>query len=111
MRANPPRPINLSPDRPPDDSGFLIIRFKPGALASRQAKLAAAAKESGLHALADLLTANKLRAQPLITSLKRAGLEKLEQEAIQGDTPPLRSLTSDWRLASARDPPALPGWQ
>src|SRR5262249_32900644 len=96
--TNPPRPINLPPDPPPDDSGFLIIRFKLGALGSKKTELAAAAKESSLHALADVLTAGELRAQPLITSLNRAELEKLEQEAMQGDTPPLRSLTSYWRL-------------
>jgi serine protease len=96
--TNPPRPINLAPDPPPDDSGFLIIRFKPGALGSRQAKLAAAAKQSGLRALSDILDEYKLASQPLVTSLNRAKLEKLEQEAMQGDTPPMRSLTSYWRL-------------
>src|SRR5438445_7605545 len=65
--SDPPRPINVPPDAPPDDSGFLVIRFKPGALGSRQVELAAAAKESGLHALAGVLAADKLRVQPLIT--------------------------------------------
>ncbi len=42
----PPRPINLQADPPPDDSGFLIVRFKVGTLGAKQLELPAAAKEA-----------------------------------------------------------------
>jgi hypothetical protein len=41
--ADPPRPINLPTDPPPDNSGFIIVRLKPGAMALH-GDLAAAAK-------------------------------------------------------------------
>ena len=96
--THPPRPINLPPDPPEDESGFLVVRFKPGALDSKPGELAAAAKEAGLQALVNALDTFKLNSRPLITSVKAADLEKIEQGAMQGETPPLRSLLNYWRL-------------
>ena len=94
----PPRPINLPSDRPPDDNGFIIIRLRAGALDSRQRDLAAAAKQASLNALIQTLDAFKLSAKPLITSIKPDELERIEQAALGGDPSPLRSLSAYWRL-------------
>src|SRR5438067_4270604 len=94
----PPRPINLGADPPPDDSGFLIIRFKLGILAQQHGELATAAKKAGLTALTQLLDAFKLTARPLITSIKPDELERIEKAALRSELPPLRSLSTYWRV-------------
>jgi len=94
----PPRPINLRGDPPPDDSGFLIVRFKAGTINNQYADLATAAKKAGLLALNHTLDAFKLTAKPLITSIKSEELERFEQAALAADYPPLQSLTAYWRV-------------
>src|SRR5947207_872862 len=74
--SKPPRPINLHADPPPDDSGFLIVRFKAGALPPRHRELASAAKEAGLLALVKMFEAFDLTARPLVTSIKAEELER-----------------------------------
>lgn len=94
----PPRHINLPPNPPPDDSGFLIVRFKEGILALEQRELSAAAKQAGLHALLKTLDTFKLTARPLITSVSAVDLAKIEHAALQGELPPSRSLSTYWRI-------------
>jgi len=94
----PPRPINVGGDRPPDDSGFLIIRFKTGALIAKSRELVAAAKQAGMVALSQTLDAFKISAKPLITSVKSDELERLEAAALEAELTPVRSLSSYWRL-------------
>src|SRR5262245_45266925 len=96
--SKPPRPINVGPDRPPDDSGFLIVRFKPGTLSAKSRELASAAKQSGLVALHQTLESFKIGATPLITSVKPDELARLESAAMQAELTPLRSLSTYWRV-------------
>lgn len=102
----PPRPINLQADPPPDDSGFLIVRFKTGVLETRQRELASAAKGAGLVALIKTLEIFDLIGMPLITSIGADEMERLERAAFASEFPPLRSLTSYWRV-NTRKPPHL----
>jgi hypothetical protein len=95
--ADPPRPINLPTDPPPDNSGFIIVRLKPGAMALH-GDLAAAAKQAGAHALSAILEQFGLIGRPLITSIKPDELERLEGRAMESATPPLRSLALYFRL-------------
>ena len=81
-----------------DDSGFLIVRFKPGTLTAKSRELAPAAKQAGLLALHQILEAFKIVARPLVTSLKSDELERLESAAIQEELPPLGSLSTYWQL-------------
>jgi len=94
----PPRPINLSGDPPPDDSGFLVVRFKASTLDARHGDLAAAAKQAGLKALMQLLDTFRLSSRPLITSIKPDVLERIEKEALGSELHPLQSLSTYWRL-------------
>src|SRR5258706_11133491 len=71
-----PRPINLPVDAPPDNNGFLIVRFKTGTLDTRHGDLAAAAEQAGMPALVELLEAFGLPSRPLITSIKPDELAK-----------------------------------
>jgi serine protease len=94
----PPRPINLPADPPPDEGGFLIVRFKPGTLAAGQRDLGAAAKEGGLKELIQILDGFKVNARPLITSITHDELQRLERAALRSEFPPLHSLLDYWRL-------------
>ncbi len=94
----PPRPINLGGDPPPDDNGFLVVRFMPGALSVRHGDLATAAKRAGLKALTQILDTFKLSSRPLITSVEPDDLERIEKAALGGEFKPLRSLSAYWRL-------------
>jgi hypothetical protein len=90
----PPQPVNVPVDRPPDDSGFLIIRLKAGVLTPRNRDLAGAAKEAGRKALIEILSTFKLASQPLITSIPLDELLKLEQAALRSEFRPARSLSN-----------------
>lgn len=94
----PPQPVNVPLDRPPDDSGFLIVRFKAGALTPRNRDLAAAAKEAGRKELIQVLSTFKLTSHPLITSIPLDELLRIEQTALQSEFRPARSLSNYWRL-------------
>ncbi len=94
----PLRPINLAADVPPGDSGFLIIRLKPGTLVAKRPDLTAVAKEAGLQALVQVLDNFKLTGRPLITSIKPEELARIEQRAMGAELTPLRSLSTYWRL-------------
>jgi hypothetical protein len=94
----PPGPINLQGDPPPDDSGFLIVRFKAGTLDVRHGDLAAAAKQAGLTALIHTLDTFKLNSKPLITSIKPEDLDRIEKAALGSEFRPLHSLSDYWRL-------------
>jgi serine protease len=93
-----PPPINVAADRPPDDDGFLVVRFKPGTISAERGELGAAAKKAGLHALVQILETYKLTSRPLITSIKQEELGRLEAAAHRGELPPQRSLSDYWRL-------------
>lgn len=94
----PARPINLLADPPSDDTGFLVIRLRAGALVARHGELSAAAKDAGLHALGQALKTFKLNSAPLVTSVKPDELARIEQAALASEFPPLRSLSAYWRL-------------
>jgi len=100
----PPRPINLRGDPPPDDTGFLIVRFKANSLDARHGDLVAAGKQAGFEALIQTLDAFKLSSRPLITSIKPDQLELIEKAAVGGELPPLRSLSDYWRLDARHAP-------
>ena len=94
----PRRPVNVPPDRPPENNGFLVVRLQPGAAGPEAGDLAAAAKKAGLRALGALLERYELRSRPLVTSIKPGELAALERAAAGTEHPPLRSLGSYWRL-------------
>ena len=103
----PPRPINLRGDPPPDNSGFLIVRFRAGTLDARHGDLAAAAKQAGLVALIQTLDAFNLSSRPLITSIKPDDLERIEKAALEAELRPLQSLSDYWRLDIRNATPQL----
>lgn len=92
------RPINVQVDRPPDDSGFLIVRLKSGTVSARGGDLAAAAREAGHRELVQILETYRLTPRPLITSTGQEDLERLERAALQSESPPLHSLSTYWRF-------------
>ena len=96
--AHKPQPVNLHGDRPPDDSGFVIVLFRAGALPPGNRELVAAANEAGRLALVEMLEDLDLPSSPLITSVGVEELERLERVASESELPPLHSLSNYWRL-------------
>jgi subtilisin family serine protease len=95
---HPPIPINLRNPRPPDETGFLIIRLKAGSAPNLNVDLATAADESGATQVSETLRAFSLRAQPLLDSETAARLRKLEQKTANHKFAPSHSLSDYWRV-------------
>ncbi len=101
-RPNSPTPINLGGERPPDDTGFLIVRFKPDALRLEHANLENAAAEAGLLHINKMLKAFNLIAAPTIRSVMRNQVRELEARIAKKKFAPEHSLLSYWRLDARR---------
>ena len=97
-----PRPITPRSELLPDESGYLIVRFKTGAIRNRIADLAGAARMAGLNELGRFLGSSRLHGMRLVTSVGPDALEYMEQEPYPGGPGPRPRLSSYWRL-DARD--------
>lgn len=92
------RPINPRGKSLPDENGVLIVRLKAEAIQNRIGDLAAAARKAKLNELSQLLSSFKLSGKRLITSVKPAKLERLEQVPNRGRAAPRYNLSAYWRL-------------
>ena len=97
-RPNSPMPGNLRDETITDDTGFLIVRFKPGTITSDLTDLGAAVRQAGLLHIDKLLNTFNLTGTPVIRAELRDQLRKLEDETAQRKFAPDHSLLSYWRI-------------
>lgn len=100
-------PINLREPEPPDETGFLIVRLKPGLTLDHMLDLATAAKETGLAKLSELLTHFSLQAYPLVDPKTTAVLRELEEKVVNHKFAPRHSLANYWRVDTRKLPDEL----
>ena len=97
-RINSPTPDNLQDDTVPDDTGFLIVRFKPNTITGDRTDLGKAVRGTGLLELDKTLNTFNLAGAPLISSVTPGQLRKLEEETANHEFAPAHSLLSYWRI-------------
>ena len=97
-------PINLREPRPPDETGGLIVRLKPGQTLNHAFDLATAAEESGLAKLTELLNQFSLTAQPLVDPNTATTLRKIEEKVANERFAPRHSLSNYWRIDARKLP-------
>jgi serine protease len=103
-KRRPLKPINLREPRPPDETGFLIVRLKRGRTINRDSDLATAAEEAGLIGVSETLTRFSLTAHSLIDSDTAEKLRTLEQNASDKRFAPKHSLSDYWRVDVRKTP-------
>ncbi len=91
------KPHHPQGDSVPDESGYLIVRLKPGAIKNDLDDLAPAARKAKLNGLARCLGSFKLGGKRLIRSVKPAKLKELERTPYE-TAAPKHSLSAYWRL-------------
>jgi hypothetical protein len=107
VKPNSPRPGNVQDLNVPEDTGFLIVRLKPGTITSDLTDFGTAVREAGLLHIDNALNAFNLTGTPLITSAPRVQLRKLEEKTAHHKFAPDHSLLSYWRIDGRRAGEAL----
>lgn len=107
VKPNSPRPSNVQDLNVPEDTGFLIVRLKPGTITSDLTDFGTAAREAGLLHIDEALNAFNLTGIPLITSVPRMQLRELEEKTAHHEFAPEHSLLSYWRIDGRRAGEAL----
>lgn len=97
-KANSPTPINLRDGAARDDTGFLIVRFKPETVVGGFKDLQSAAAEARLFHINRLFENLNLSAAPLITAVTPDQIRKLEIETANKRFASQHSLLSYWRI-------------
>lgn len=98
-RDDDPRlPTNLETPPPPDDSGFLIVRLKEGAIRGGHTDLRLAAREVGRDDIQTTLDRFRVAAKPLISAVSFERLNELETESWTERVAPQHSLSNYWRV-------------
>lgn len=97
-QPNSPTPGNLREETITDDTGFLIVRFKPGIITGNLTDLGAAVRQASLLHIDKLLNTFNLTGTPVISSPLREALRKLEDKTAHREFAPDHSLLSYWRI-------------
>lgn len=99
-KQNEQIPVNLQPtDGTSQYSGFIIVRLSNHVPAADRSELQEFAKDHQLQGLTQLLDIySNVQIRPLVHNLSSQQLLDLEQRSVTSQLPPLRSLTSYWRL-------------
>lgn len=97
-KPNSPTPGNLREGNITDDTGFLIVRFKPGIITSNLTDLGAAVRQAGLLHIDKLMNTFNLTGTPVISSPLREQLRQLEDKTAYREFAPDHSLLSYWRI-------------
>jgi len=97
-KPNSPRPGNVQELYVPDDTGFLIVRFKRGILTGDFADLGEAVRHADLLHIDEALKAFSLTGIPVIAPFLREKLRKLEAQTADSEFAPDHSLLSYWRI-------------
>lgn len=95
---NSPTPGNVQGKTGPDYTGFLIIRFKPNTIIGLAEDLGRAAREANLLHIDKTLNTFNLTGAPLISSVIREQVRKLEEKTAGHEFAPAHSLLSYWRI-------------
>jgi len=106
-RPNSPTPGNLREETIADDTGFLIVRFKPGIITSNLTDLGAAVRQAGLLHIDKLLNTFNVTGTPVIRAELREQLRKLENKTAHREFAPDHSLLSYWRIDGRKAGEAL----
>src|ERR1051326_4701668 len=104
---NSPTPDNVQDKTVPDDTGFLIIRFKSDTIIGLAEDLGQAVREANLFHIDELLNSLNLTGARLISSAVRERLRKLEEETAGHEFAPAHSLLSYWRIDGRQAEKAL----
>jgi len=97
-KPNSPRPGNLQEFTGPEDTGFLIVRFKRGIFTGDFADLGDAVRKAGLLHIDEALKAFNLTGIPVIAPVLRDKLRQLEEKTAGSEFAPDHSLLSYWRI-------------
>ena len=88
----------IHPGEKENDTGFIILCFKPGMVNERAADLISAARNTNFEQLIAVLQRLNLNAPPLMTTISADRILRDEEVARTSAFPPLRSLTQYWRM-------------
>ena len=83
----------------PEHSGFVILRLSPHIASEDDQDLESVARRYELRGLLEVLdAAHVTETRPVVRSLPPEQIRALEKRASRSELPPLRSLTSYWRI-------------